>query len=281
MKEIKGTSTTVRMLGTVLVRGMKSFTFAGAVLAVALLHILNVLPVYMEQVYTIDGVRYVQGDILQLFVFGEYTLFPLVALCVAVLPFGFLYCEDKNNNMMQMILQRCPAVKYSFVNMLASGIGSFITVFCGQILFVLAYAMTGLPLHSRSIDSYVGENMGEGGYSLVGDKKYLQLLLAFILLRSLCGAFFGILSTLLSAYVKNKLVITSMPVILYYFLMRFGYGQLQLPVYLNIRGIYWMFVFAGQGGQKEWQSIAYTFVMTLGLYILFSFWLEHKIRRAE
>ncbi len=254
-------------IGAILKRGFLSVRFVGIVIAIAVLEIMDVFPVYQDNI-----TNYGTEDLLNLLIMGGYTLFQLVSVSMAVVPFGFVFCEDYENGYLSVLVQKSSSLKYACCNMVACGIGSFVTVLFGEIIMLFVYHMWGVPLFT---EEGAGFYIGENGFSLIEQGQYVSLMVAFVLLRCLRGMLFGMLALVLSSVIKNKMVIASVPIILYYFFMHVGFGTLKLPDQCNIN-IYWQFVF---GWHKEWLSIAYVAGMTIGFMLLFIWILDNRVRK--
>ncbi|MCD8119485.1 MAG: hypothetical protein LUE29_08410 [Lachnospiraceae bacterium] len=243
----------VRSVCMCLKRALVSRRFAAAVLMTALLIALDLFPVFQSGIHTADGKTTYSYDLVELIGFSGFTMFLGFSLITAVLPYSGAFCEDAQNRFLIPFVKRGSPGVYAAGTVAACGISSFLCVFLAQALCLGIYGLF-LPV--------VGENFVPGNYtySLIQEEHYVLYLLVQTSLYALRGAFFGLMSLLASTFVRNKFVIYSVPFILYYFLMKFGYSVFDLPMTLNVRGIYFSFVF---GEAYELRSLAYTLLITV------------------
>lgn len=244
-------------------RAMFNIPFIITIFAIGILELLDSVGNYSEGRTTFE-----------IFLISGLTMFSITTYAVSTLPYSRAYCEDAESGMMTNILNRSSSIKYTIALMIACGIASFIAVFCGEIVCILIY-----NIKCDFIDDItIATNSGYGGApSLMNSGHYNIYILCEILLRAFRGSFFGMFALTMSAFIKNKFVIISTPVLLFYMLMRVGYGIFNLPIYLNIRGVYFCFVF---GNEKEILSVLYTFAFTLCCGVICGLIMEHKVRRC-
>lgn len=257
---------TVSLIKSCIKRAVFNKRFPAAIILTAFFEILDVFPIFLSQISYVDNTWYFSGDVLSFFRCFGSTLFGLITFTTAAFPYACSYCEDIETGFFTNIINRSGYPAYTVASFTACGFSSFLCIFLADLLFSGFFSLF-FPLHSiYGIESY-GSYFG---------KNYILLLFSFIILRSLRAAFFGIIVLLLSAFIQNRLVLLSLPFILFYFLMHIGYGTLSLPPYLNVRGIYFDFVF---GDDKELQSLLYAFAFTITIGMISGILFVKKIRR--
>lgn len=242
--------------------------FWQAVFITAVLTILDYLPIFLMEIKTIDGITYYTSDILNTILFSGGSIFLGMTFITAVLPYSGSYCEDYSHNMIIPAVKRSTAAGYAIGIVIACALSSYI---CGMLSQILAACFFGIFVPMDN-----GMPSSKEIYPLLQDGKNYLFYFLRISLYSLRGAFFGIFALSISVVVKNRYVIYASPFILYYFLMRFGYTVLDVPGYLNVRGVYFDFVF---GNEKEILSVLYSLVFTVCMMCLASKWIAFWLRR--
>ena len=251
-----------------IIRAVLSKRFLCSFLLVFILNVMDLLPIFLSGVKNIDGEIYYSYSVIDLSMLSGNTMFLGFSFIACVIPYSGMFCDDYESRFIIPFVKRSSGEGYGAGTSAACGFSSFLCVFLAQIacfgFFMLFIPFKGI--HDSHMD-----------YSLMAEGKYILFMLARVLVFSLRGAFFALVSLALSAYVKNKYVIFSVPFIMYYFLMKFGYGVLNVPGYLNVLGIYFNFVF---GPEYELFSLFYAFIITVITGIIAGGILSHKVRRC-
>ncbi len=237
-------------------RALLSRRFLVAVLLIAFLRILDLFPAAWSGSYTVVSLYSLAGT----------TMMNLVAFPISILPYSACFCEDRQSNYLLLIRSRISTGSYCLHTVLVCALSSFLCVMLGESLSLLFFG-TFLDL----ADSFDFSNTNL--VSLANGHSLLYLM-EFVCLRSLRGAFFALTSLAASAYTKNKFVIYSLPLLLYFFFMNAGYG-LGLPDSVNIT----MYNFPLFGPSKELLSMAYTFMFTIFIGIFAGLLLKNRVRR--
>jgi hypothetical protein len=254
----------LRLIKADLKRAISNRVFWICVIGIALLEIMDVLPVVLSTV-TMDGWRirtsYTIVDLFQ--IGGGLTLYNLLTITLCVIPFTGCYCDDTSNNMVTSIVTRSSYGKYSASMLTTCGISAFTCAILGEILFTVILLLIAPLSNEASFYNY------ETWQTLVDGHMWLFVILR-ILLRGLRGAFFALVTMMVSAFVRDKFFLFSMPTILYYFLMYVVYDLvdkygLKTAGYFNVWNVYFTFQL---GVDKEFQSIAFSFFYTLSVGII-------------
>lgn len=249
-------------------RALFSRYFLISVAMAALLVALDYLPLFLMGIREYQGQVYYSYDVLALSYLCGDSIFLGITFIVATLPYAGVMCADRESHILTLAVKRSSPLGYAVGSVIACGISAFLCIF-------LAYLLGGSIYHIWiPLDN--GQPGGVEMYGLIQEGKTELCYLAKICLNALRGTFFAICSLTLSALVKNRYVIYSLPFILFYFLMRFGYTVMDLPSYLNVRGVYFDYVF---GPEKELLSVGYSLLFTLGVMCATVPWLCVRIRR--
>ncbi len=251
-------------------RAIFSKRFIVATLLVAVFEILNIFPLFYDGIIQgEDGIRN-SYNLVELIRFSGVTMFLGFAFSVSILPYSGAFCDDKETSVLQSIVSRSSSSKYTFATTVACGISSFLCVFIGEILYLCFY---GLFVDVCSQNTL--ENLSS--FPSIKNGHYYLFIAGIVILRSFRGAFFALMSLLVSSFVTNRLVILSIPHILYFFFITFAYKILHLPYYLNVFAVYFNHLF---GDDKELESIMYTAGFTIAIGIVTGCILGRRVRRC-
>jgi len=245
-------------------------TFLLCVLGVGILDILDILPHFLWCVYRDEGgMLQVDYTVIDAVCTSGYTMFNMAALSVCVLSASSGYCIDMESNVTNGILMRSSHKKYAAASMISCAVTAFLCMLLGEIILVVFYRQFG-PVSEAGYGSM-------STYPLLRSGHYWLYIAAVLVQRGLRGAFFAMASFMLSAFVKNKFVVASIPILMFYFLQHFGYGNFDTSFdILNVHTVYYFFRLKTEG----W-SLLYAFSYTVTAGILFGIIFYKKIRRRE
>lgn len=250
-------------------RAVLSKRFLLSLCLVSALFIMDLLPSFVSGINVYQGEVYYSYDLISLYMLNGSTMFLGFTFIVTIIPYAGAFCDDYNSGFLIPFMGRTTGMGYAVGTASACGVSAFLCTFLGQVICLLFYNIF-IPLNNHSQYTY-------SDYSLVEAGRYILFLLCFIVLYSLRAAFFALVSLLVSTFVKNKYIIFSIPLIMYFLLMKFGYGVLNLPGYLNVLGIYFGFTF---GEDNEVISVLYAMSFTVFTGIIAGSVLLRKVGRC-
>lgn len=256
--------------GSNLKRAIWKRSFVFAVIGIAVLELLDSFPdMVYGWVMTGGNLRESENVVHLFMISGGNTLYNLLTITVSIIPFVSCFCEDKENKMLTGIVTRSSAGKYAASTMFTCGVSSFLCMLAGELIY-LAIVLILYPV----ADSY---GYTDTWASLVEGHYYYYFMLR-ILQRGLRGAFFGMISLMISSFVSNRYVILSSPAIMYYVLLYIttdvsAHFNNQILNTFRISAEYFTFQF---GLDREGFSLFYTFVFTMvtGYFL----WVIYRMR---
>lgn len=244
--------------------------FLVCVLGVAVLLILDVFPGFLHSVSVDEsGKLHFGGSIIQLMGLQGYTLYQVMSLSVCVLGAACVYCMDAKANAMNQLLIRSSYWKYTVSSVAVSAITGFLCMVLAELLMLAVYGSV-LPLHYEVEAVY-----DVSGYPLLRSRHYYLHIASDIVLNGLRGAFFSIVTFLISAFVKNQFVIVASPMIVFFIFMRFGYMYFP-PEFdiINVKNVYYTYVWIEEG-----VSLLYTLGYTLLVAVICGIIFYKRLRR--
>lgn len=238
------------------------------IFGIGILEILDIIPHFLWCVYRDEnGALKVQYYVLDALMTSGYTMFHLLSLSICVLAASCGYCLDMESGIINEVLQRSSYRKYTIASMLSCAVSAFLCTVFGEIIMIIFYRCFG-PVHGM-------EGLYENSYPLLQSGHYYLYIVAVLVQRGLKGAFFAMVSFMLSGFVKNKFVIISVPVLVFYLLQRFGYGNFD-PSFdiFNVHAVYSFFLFKTEG-----QSLLYVLSYTITAGIILGIIFYKRLRR--
>lgn len=260
--------------GENLKRAMWKRSFMFAVMGIALLELLYSFPDMVYGWMMTGGNLRQSENVVHLFqISGGNTLYNLLTITVCMIPFVSCFCEDKENKLLTGIVTRGSAGRYAASTMFTCGISSFLCMVAGELIY-LAIVLVLYPVAD-------GYGYMDTWSSLVDGHYYLYLAMR-ILQRGFRGAFFGMISLMISSFVSNRYVILSSPTIIYYVLL---YVTTDVALYFNnrivdtmrISAVYFTFQF---GLDRELFSLFYTFLYTVATGVLMWMLYRMQVKRS-
>lgn len=250
-------------------RAVCSRWFFVSVMLTAVLLIMDLAPVFIGGITEIDGKIYYSYSIVSLVQLSGLTMLLGFSLVSSSLPYAGAFCDDYETGTLISFMNRSTGMGYAVGTITACGISSFLCAFIAQCLCMGFY----------SIFVPVSDGMDISGTTsgLLLEGRYLIYIICFIVRGSLRATFFAIVSVGLSTVVKNKYVVYSVPLILYFFLMKLGYGIFNVPGHLNVLGVYFNYTL---GDDHEILSLLYTLLFTVITGVIAGAVLLRKVRRC-
>lgn len=260
----------VKLLAADLKKQIWSRTFLMCVLGVALLEVLDTLPNCLQSSYRDgDGLLRFGTTVINLLETGGLTMFQLMVLSVCTLSAACCYCIDTESGILHEILVRSSCRTYTAAAMISCALTAFLCMVLGDAVMTAFYSGL-LPVHREEAEAY------QYSWPLLKDGHYAGYIAVVILQRGLRGAFFALAAFMLSGFVKNKFVIVSVPVLIFYFLQRFGYGYLGAAFdRVNVQMVYYFFLL-----KTETLSVLYALGYTIAAGILFGIVFYKGMRRT-
>lgn len=243
--------------------------FLVSVVLTAVLIIMDLMPSFVSGITEFEGETYYSYSLVSLMQLSGLTMMLGFSLVSSSLPYSGAFCDDYETGTLISFMSRSTGMGYSVGTVAACGISSFLCTFIAQLICLGAYKIF-IPISSG--DDAAGIQTG-----LLAEGRFILYILCLMILSSLRAAFFAIVALALSTIVKNKYVVYSVPLILYFFLMKLGYGVLNVPGQLNVLGVYFGFTF---GNDHEILSLLYTAVFTVLSGVIAGAVLLRKVRRC-
>lgn len=238
-----------------------------SVMLTAVLFIMDLMPVFIGGITEIEGETYFAYDLVSLMKLSGSTMMLGFSLISSSLPYSGAFGDDYETGTLISFMSRSTGMGYAVGTVMACGISSFLCTFIAQFICIGFYKIF-IPI-------WDGTSMSESGLLMEG--KFIIFLFCLVIRSSLRAAFFAIVALALSTVVKNKYVVYSIPLILYFFLMKLGYGVFNVPGYFNVLGVYFYFVF---GDDHEILSLMYTLVFTVMSGVTAGVVMLRKVRRC-
>lgn len=258
----------IKLIASNLKRIMVGKMFGFAVIGIVVLETLDALPFILDDIKavgTIDNAT----NVVRIFVMAGSTLYNLLVVTMCSLPAVGLFIEDYENHFIRNIVIRSSYRKYTVATMLSAAIGIFLCAMMGEGIFVfICRILFPIASNDETMYLYSIDTLRNGNY-------YLYILI-MIILRSLRGVFFGMISIMMSSIITNKFFIYSMPTIVYYLLM---YITVDLPNMLGLDflrriSIPNLFGIAQFGLDKElfslWFTIVYVCITGIIMWIVYN-----------
>ncbi len=250
----------IRALRGAMQRAVKSKIFFTAVMLVVILRLLDILPLILQSAIWIDGeLKFAYSTQGFINLYGS-SIFGMIILIVPVLPYSCTFCNDYSSNYLIYYLLNIGKTKYSTVTVITCAISSFLSVVVGDILaaaILSPFTMWG-PVN-QSFEST------------------LIWIILRITLYGLQGAFYGVITMLLSIFTSNEFVIYTSPILLYYFISFLGSEVLKLSTKIVPTYIFKDFIF-GEGSEEI--SLLYSLLYLIAVIFVTVRCMEKKIERC-
>lgn len=251
----------LRTFSTLIDRGLKTKYFLLAVVLVVLFRFLDFFPVLVNYYSIVDGKLDLGYSTMELYGLTGYTMFGLIMLVVSVIPFSGKFCDDLESNLTTYMLMKTGKSAYCNCMVVVCAISSFLCVFIGELIVV--FVLSGLtPMYNIKY------------YTMSGA---VQWILLRIILLGLQGAFYGLITMLMSIFTKNKYIVFTSPVLLYFFFALFCTNIFKIPTKLNPAYIFRNFIFKDG---KEIESVILACIYLIILMVITSRVMNKKIERC-
>ena len=258
-----------RLIKVNLKQSLFSLQFVFCLFGIVLLQILDTFHVLIFNMsQTENGKMMFGGTVIGMLDLRNMTLYGLLSLSLCALAASCRYCKDMEGRIFPYLVVRSSYQKYSAASVVSCAVTGFVAMFLGTLL-ILGFYDIFLPVH-RDLEAY------EFSMPLLRSGYYWGYILVRLCITGLGGAFFSMASFMLSAFVKNKFVLISIPVLVFYFLMRFGYGNfgVELDIF-NVQRVYF-----GWAYPSELRSLLHTFFYTIVAMLFFGLVFYLGIRPA-
>lgn len=229
-------------------RSICNVRFLICALVTGALLIMDLLPLFISGMYELNGEWYNGYDIIDLVNLRGMTYFFGFSFVVTIIPCAGLFCDDLKDGFLIPTVARTQVLGYSVGVVVSVFVSAMLCSVLGNLICFGAFSFFTSFCDYATMDTE---------YSLLLEHKAGLFFTEDCILCGLRGAFFALAALMISVFVKNKYVIYSLPFVLYFFLMRFGYSILNVPDYLNILGIYF-----NLGYENELASLIYAFAFT-------------------
>jgi len=260
----------LRMLRSNMRRAIINKRFIIAVLLIAIFEYMDVFHLIYSNYADGSSSDMAGYTLVELLLSTGVTMFWGMSITVCLMPYSCAYIEDEENNSVTYMSVRSSKVLYSVSTVLTCGLSAFLCVVLGKVLFFIISSFSCDVCNPYTLEMY-----GDFITSL-SEGNYWGFIAGNVILCGLRGSFFALVGMLTSCYVKNKMVIYSTPILLFYFFTKFGYFNLHLPEYLDIVAIYMTYVF---GNKHELFSILYAFAFTLCVGVITAYSVNREVRR--
>lgn len=157
-----------------------------------------------------------------------------MVLCILpVFAFAISFASEWEEKAVSFWIVRTGVVRYTISKIVVSAVSGFMTIVVGMILFILVLR-PWFPLFTTVHTDLSYETLMVQGHVYAG-------LLLYISHFALSGALTAVCAMWISAYLPNRFVVATAPVVLYFTSLRIT-GRLELPAYLDpvfwVGGIY-------------------------------------------
>ena len=147
-----------------------------------------------------------------------------IVLCVLpVLAFSTQLADEWNSKVSRDWLMRAGVSRYVIAKIIVSAISGFFVIFLGLLLFIGIHSIN-MPLFQYNHTDHAYARLMEEGKLFLGFACYVSNYSLSGLLTAVCGTF-------VSAFIPNRFVSVSAPLVLYFSLMRIT-ERLLLPQFL-------------------------------------------------
>lgn len=243
--------------------------FLVAVVLTAVLFIMDLMPVFLSGITEFEGETYYSYSLVSLIQLSGMTMMLGFSFVSSSLPYSGAFCDDYETGTLISFMSRSTGMGYAVGTVTACGISSFLCTFISQCI-CLGFYKIFIPVSSgtEALDAQSG---------LLSEGRFILFIFSMVTLWSLRAAFFAIVALALSTIAKNKYVVYSIPLILYFFFMKLGYGVLKVPGHLNVLGVYFGFAL---GDDREILSLLYSAAFTVIAEVIAGAVLLRKVRRC-
>lgn len=242
-----------------------------AVFSILLIIMVCFLSLFDENLF---GLEYGEKSASYLFDVATTTMwgwFTQLVYILAVLPFGFSFCQDWNHRYIFSLISRSNVNKYVWSKVIVSMFSSFCVVFFSYIIVAVL-----LILRYPVVRNFQGEIFMEvpKPYNIL---LYTNTPFTFFIIRSMISAlgasFWATFSYVVSSYIPNLYVTGSIPFVASYLIGRFS---INFPEYINVN-----YMFNGidiyVGGW--YQTFFYILVITISANLLLGALFVRRVKR--
>lgn len=142
-----------------------------------------------------------------------FTMYKKLIVLIAAIPFTASFCSDWNCQYIKPIVIRSGIFQYSFAKVFTCFLSSFLVVFIGLSLFIMLL-VTQIPLYPNSAEPFATPPFAE----LAQGSFPILYIAAEGFVFSLAASFWSVVGLAVSAYIPNRFVAISTPLIASYIL---------------------------------------------------------------
>ncbi len=252
----------IRTFGTIIGRAIKSKFFLMAFFMVFAFRLLDIFGAFADFITKVDG-KYVvlAHNIMDIFEIFGVTMLGMIMLVIPVITYSGAFCDDLSSNYLTYVLMKSGKPGYCVATVTACAISSFLCVFLGELAVIILLGQF-MPFY---------------------DERYASFPYAFtivftrLLLFGLQGAFYGVVTMLMSVFAKSKFVIYTSPLLLYFFFAYLGSNILKISTKINPALV---FNYYALGAGKEVESVIYALVYLIFVMFIVVKVMEKKIERC-
>lgn len=139
----------------------------------------------------------------------------LLLLSFASMTYSDCFCADRENKYIQQMLIRGDLWPYVVAKTIVIQVSTMLTLLLSTVIYVL-YMRIQWPLFSetekKELDLYL--------YTSMSDMPYLYIMAEFLKFAILAGVL-GILAAYISLYIQNRLLLLTVPLMVYYYAMNY------------------------------------------------------------
>ncbi len=250
-----------RMFYIICKRAVKSRMFLIATAMYTICRLLDWLPEIINCSFIIDGKYTIMNNTVDMYELIGITMFGVIMLVVPVLTYSSAFCDDYSSNYLSYILVKTSKSGYCTATVMACAVSSFLCVVLGELIVSLGVSCFA-QFYSVSQDTF---------------NHALMVVSMRIILLGLQGAFYAVVTMLLSVFTNNKFIIYTTPIVLFFFFMYFGSNILKISTKINPAHIFKFFIF-GEG--DEIISVVYALVYLIVVMFIVIRAMEKKIERC-
>lgn len=269
--------------------GFRSRKFWLVVLVLTLFMVFDSIPEYLNGRYVEAGRTVFRTDIISMNLYilqGASYLFWL-RFCLYVIPYGTCFLEEYENRAAKYRLFRSTVVEYGLGKLFGCILLTSSAVLLSELCYLGVFRLLGVPL----LLPMAGENdVNYQLYRLIAEGQGGTFWLLMAGFSCFAGIFFSSMTLMLSAFVKNKYLLTAIPLTVFFSLDSFSglffsngvseglfHGMMQ-PDIINWRMLF--FSLLDGGVMTETQAVLRTAIYTAAAVILFGILFLLGVRKA-
>lgn len=234
------------------------------ILLLTAIHMTDILPLCTEEGVSICDAIYRKA--------GGAGALCLLGFCVSILPFTLQYLKETDNNCIYNYINRSDIFAYSVSKIISVCVTTFIAVAASNIICLFIFLLMGM-----SVSNEFFRLNYQDAHDLIKNGNYIIFIVFIILIEAFRSVFFSIVSLCMSAFIKNKFLIVSLPVIFYFGVGSFLFFYVRVPDWLNLSVIYQPMTI---NAPNDINSFLLTLIVTLFMIAVFGAVFIARVRRC-